>query len=187
MKDLSKKEIKVNENTRLIVPESGQVKELVKLFQDPENLKFVGKFPDWPHAKDLEQKIIRWLDLTKNGEFLFFVIVVDNKIAGTCRIIDINHSDEKAELGYILLPQFTKKGIATNCVKALLKFCFAELNLNRVELCISDDNLESIKLAKRLNFIHEGTLRDEYKYKFSKPGKFSTTQIWSILKKEYKL
>jgi RimJ/RimL family protein N-acetyltransferase len=185
MRDLSKTEIKVNHSAKLAIPDAEQIKKLVSLLQNPENLKFVDKFPDWPHAKDLEQKIFKWLELAKAGEFLFFIILVEDKIAGTCRIIDINYSDEKAELGYILLPQFTKRGIATNCVNAMLGFCFDKLNLNRVELCISDDNSESIKLAQRLKFKHEGTLRDEYKYKYSKPGEFSTTQIWSMLKSEY--
>lgn len=186
MSDLSNTEIKVNDDIKLVSLKNGQVKDIVRLFKAPENIKFVGEFPDWPHNPNLEQKVKSWIKDSKKGLFLPLVIFYKGEIAGVCRLIDINYSHEKVEFGYILLPDFTKKGIATECVKAMLSLSFNKLGLNRVELIIDSQNTDSIKLAERLNFTYEGTLRQDYKYQYSQPGKYSDGMVYSMLKSEYK-
>lgn len=186
MRDLSKTEIKVNDKLKLVVPSIYQVDELVNLFQNSENLEFIGKYPDWPHNPNLKERLAEWIDQSSEGAFLPLLILHGGEIAGICRLLNINYEHEKVEFGYILLPKFTKKGIATASVKAMLEFAFNELGLNRVELIIDSRNTDSIKLAERLDFTYEGTLRQDYKYKYSQPGKYSDGQVWSMLKSEYK-
>jgi ribosomal-protein-alanine N-acetyltransferase len=186
MRDLSKTEIKVDENTELVVPKLEQVDDLVKLFQDPENLKFIGQYTDWPYAHNLESKIEQWVTQSKEGTFLFLIILVDSQIAGTCRIPNINPEDKKAALGYILLKEYTRQGLATACIKSLLEFSFSALDLNRIYLEIDSRNNPSIELAKKLNFTYEGTLRQDYKYQNKTTHELSDWQIWSMLKEEYK-
>lgn len=186
MKDLSATEIRVNDDVKLIALRSDQVKDLAKIFQSPENLEFVGKFPDWPHNPNLEEKMEGWIRESKEGSFLPLLILNKGMIAGVCRLLNINYEHEKVEFGYILLPNFTKKGIATASVKAMLGFAFNNLNLNRVELIIDSRNEDSIRLAKRLDFFYEGTLRQDYKYKYSQPGNYSDGMVFSMIKSEYK-
>ena len=186
MKDLSKTEIKLIEDIKLSAPSKAQIKSLIKLFQNPENIDFVGEYTDWPYNPNLEEKIKEWIQQSEQGKFIFFIILVKNKIAGTCRILDINYEDKKATLGYILLKQYTRQGIATSCIKALLELCFYELKLNKVLLEIDARNRPSIKLEKKLRFFHEGTLRQDYTYHYKPSHELSDWQIWSMLKSEYK-
>lgn len=185
MKDLSKTEIQVTKNVKLIVPNNEQIKELVRLFQDPESLEFIGQYTDWPYSTNLEEKIEHWIKQSKEGKFLFLIILVGSQIAGTCRIPNINFEDEKAALGYILLKEYTEKGLATACINSLLKFSFKNLKLNRIYLEIDSRNTPSIELAKKLNFTYEGTLREDYKYQNKPSHELSNWEIWSMLKKEY--
>lgn len=186
MRDLSKTEIRVNDELKLVVPSIHQVDELVNLFQSSENLEFIGKYPDWPHNPNLKERLTEWINQSSDGVFLPLLILHGEETAGICRLLNISYEHEKVEFGYILLPKFTRKGIATAAVKAMLEFAFNELCLNRVELIIDSRNTDSIRLAKRLDFTYEGTLRQDYKYKYSQPGKYSDGMVFSILKSEYK-
>lgn len=186
MQDLSKTEIQVDDDTKLVVPNEDQIKELIETFQKPENLDFVGKFPDWPHDPNLESRVEQWLERSKDGSFVPLIALYKGQLAGTFRLIDINYKHERVEFGYILLPQFTKKGIASSCIKAMLGFSFDKLGMNRVELLIDSRNEDSIRLAKRLNYTYEGTMRQDYKYEYSQPGKYSDGMVFSMLKSEYK-
>lgn len=186
MQDLSKTKIRVNDDIELVVPCATQIEELIIIFQDPKNIEFIGRYTDWPYSDNLKEKIQDWIELTSKGEFVFMIILVNSKIAGTCRIVDINSRDKKAALGYIILEEYSGHGLATGCVKALLEYSYKSLQLNRIYLEIDPRNKQSIRLAEKLNFTYEGTLREDYKYQNRPPYEFSDWQIWSMLKSEYK-
>ncbi|GAB4454153.1 MAG: hypothetical protein Fur0028_09610 [Bacteroidales bacterium] len=50
-------------------------------------------------------------------------------------------------------------GIVTKCCIKLIKFCFNELHLNRIEIKCGTDNLKSKAIPERLSFTKEGVIR----------------------------
>ena len=66
----------------------------------------------------------------------------------------------RAEIGFWLLPQFQKKGIISEAAEQIIKYAFNQLKLHRIEAHVETENSNSIKALERLNFHHEGTLRD---------------------------
>ena len=65
-------------------------------------------------------------------------------------------------LGYILHPDYWQQGYMTEAVEAALNFGFSQLNLDRVELWINDDNVASQRLAYKLGFTGRGRFRMKY-------------------------
>ena len=63
-------------------------------------------------------------------------------------------------IGYIVDPARQRQGIGAEAVSAMLKFCFGELGLHRVQAFIHPDNAPSRALAEKLGFRFEGLLRD---------------------------
>ena len=51
----------------------------------------------------------------------------------------------KTSLGYYLDKQFEGRGIMTQAVEALIKYCFDEIDLNRIEISAAANN-EKAKL-----------------------------------------
>lgn len=64
-------------------------------------------------------------------------------------------------------------------ITAVLRYGFQEMNLNRIEALIDPDNLTSVKLLEKFNFVREGLLRE---YEYGK-GKFDDVFIYGLLKK----
>jgi RimJ/RimL family protein N-acetyltransferase len=64
-----------------------------------------------------------------------------------------------AELWYKLHPRHWNNGYATECVKAVLEFCFTELKLHRVEAGCATENAGSVRVLEKSGFIREAHTR----------------------------
>ena len=67
--------------------------------------------------------------------------------------------DRKASIGYWLSEDFQGKGIITDSVRALIKYGFEQMNLNRIEVRCAVENTKSRAIPERLGFKNEGTCR----------------------------
>lgn len=72
-------------------------------------------------------------------------------------IVGIYHRDETidVDLGYALLPEFEKKGFAFEACQAMIIFARSETSLKELKAFINPDNIESIRLIKKLGFEYE--------------------------------
>jgi len=80
----------------------------------------------------------------------------DASLIGACGLNDIKAEHGRGELGYWLLPGYWGKGIATECVGALLGHAFGAMGLHRVGADVDVDNHASRRLLERLGFRLEG-------------------------------
>jgi RimJ/RimL family protein N-acetyltransferase len=69
---------------------------------------------------------------------------------------------------------------AQDAFNVLIRFCFRELNVNRVECDILKRNRAAISLVNRENMKYEGTLRQSH----YRNGKYEDICMFSILKNE---
>ena len=89
----------------------------------------------------------------------------------------IDLQSRTAEIGYVVVPEFRGRGIATEALREVARWAFAELEALRLELLISVENDASKRVAARSGFVREGVLRSAY----VKPGLREDTEIWSRL------
>ncbi len=85
------------------------------------------------------------------------------------------------EVGYFLLPDFWRKGYATEMVNALLEFCFRHLGLHRVSARCNGNNISSENIMKKTGMVKEGEFR---KVRFKNNG-WDNEKHYSILKEEW--
>jgi ribosomal-protein-serine acetyltransferase len=71
----------------------------------------------------------------------------------------INWVDRKVEIGYWLDREQQGKGLMSASCRAMIAHAFEELKLNRVEIRCATGNQPSNRVAQRLGFRLEGTLR----------------------------
>ena len=67
---------------------------------------------------------------------------------------------QRAEIGYGLAKDCWGLGLAQEAIRAVLRFGFEKMALNRIEIWTSAANLRSLRLAERLGFRRDGSLRD---------------------------
>lgn len=84
----------------------------------------------------------------------------DDVLIGACGLNDVKVEHGRGELGYWLLPEHWGRGIATECVGAMLEHAFGALALHRVGADVDVDNHASRRLLERLGFRLEGVRRD---------------------------
>ena len=134
--------------------------DIFEIFSDKQVMKYYDLLPfetldrakqqaDF-FAKGFEKKqMIRWgVELKESG-----------KLIGTCGFFAFNEDALKAELGYELGSAYQGKGYMSEALSAALAFLFRESSVNRVEAFIEPPNTASQKLAQKLGFTKEGTLR----------------------------
>jgi RimJ/RimL family protein N-acetyltransferase len=89
----------------------------------------------------------------------------------------IDREARTAELGYVVLPAERGRGVASEALRLLTDWGFAELGAERLELMIAVRNEPSKRVAERCGYVREGVLRSLY----VKPGLREDTEIWSRL------
>jgi ribosomal-protein-serine acetyltransferase len=123
------------------------------------------------------------VERASKGEVFEWHLFVEETLCGSIRLKDIDTSDRKAKIAYFIDHRFAGRGIVTSAVSSVLEFCFRSLCLNRIELRCALGNAPSRRVAEKLGFAQEGTLRqDEYLNEV-----FVDHLIYGMLKQDFEL
>jgi len=108
---------------------------------------------------------------------LSFVIDIDGKAVGE---IGFHHIKPKhfASISFWLAKDHRGKGITTKALKTVTDLGFKKFKIVRIQANILPSNKSAMKILKRNNYKHEGTLR---KNKF-KDGKYLDDMVWARVK-----
>jgi ribosomal-protein-alanine N-acetyltransferase len=120
---------------------------------------------------------------TYNRSFEYFQILDSQSkcIIGGCGFHNWYIDHRRAELGYSITNEnFKRKGIMSEALKAVIDHGFHKMNLHRIEALVGSENIASLKLMKKYNFIKEGVLRQH----FFIAGKFENSVVFSKLKSD---
>ena len=88
-----------------------------------------------------------------------------------------NKIHRNAEMGYWILPEFQKKGYASEAIREMMRYGFDHMNLHRIEAIVETENGPSSKLLKDAGFVLDGIRRD---CEFVR-NNFISLEIWSRL------
>ncbi|HEX2979803.1 MAG TPA: GNAT family protein [Anaerolineaceae bacterium] len=101
---------------------------------------------------------------------------------GNCGFHDIDWRCRSAEIGiWIGEKSFWNHGYGTQVMRMLLRHGFETLNLNRIMLCVFENNPRAIRCYEKVGFVHEGRLRQG----MYKNGTYLDVLFMSILREEY--
>jgi ribosomal-protein-alanine N-acetyltransferase len=108
------------------------------------------------------------------------ITLKDNpKLIGIIGHYRIKPEHYRAEIGYMLLPEYQGKGIISEAVREAVKYGFNVMNLHSIEAIIAPENYSSAKVLEKNGFVKEAHLRENEFYE----GRFLDTVIYSILNK----
>ncbi|MEK5394921.1 GNAT family N-acetyltransferase [Paenibacillus sp. FSL K6-2859] len=151
---------------------------LFKIWSDPEVTKFmnIDSFTDENQAKDMI-KLLDEFSLDNKAIRFSIIEMKSNEIIGSCGFNSLDFENEKAEIGYDIARAFWGRGYASEAISALLDYAFSTLKLNRIEAKVEPENVNSVKVLQKLNFMFEGTLRRYERVN----GKFIDLNMYSKL------
>ena len=160
--------------------DSNDVKEIFALRSNPETMKYIPR----PLVKTDEDALehIAMIDtkIDNNEGINWAITLKDNpKLIGIIGHYRIKPEHYRAEIGYMLLPEYQGKGIISEAVKEAVKYGFNVMNLHSIEAIIAPENYGSAKVLEKNGFVKEAHLRENEFYE----GRFLDTVIYSILNK----
>lgn len=83
----------------------------------------------------------------------------------------------RAEIGYMLHPDFWRKGIMKEALVAVIDFGFNEIKLHSIEAQINPGNTASARILESFGFVKEAHFKENYFFE----GTFSDTIVYSKL------
>ena len=93
------------------------------------------------------------------GAGMVFAIMIEGEAAGTIGFAQHAPLAGHAELGYWLRSDLCGRGLTTEAASAVVEYGFDELDLHRIELRAAPSNIGSVRVAEKVGFTREGTLR----------------------------
>jgi len=116
--------------------------------------------PYAPMSFDTRASIRNLLLNARAGHGLPFIVEYDGQIAGQLNVSSITWGSlSSATIGYWVGKDFAGKSITPTAVALATDYCFTELGLHRMEICIRPENAPSLRVVEKLGFRYEGLRR----------------------------
>lgn len=167
---------------RLRELDHGDAEAVMAIFGSPEVLRFLNLPP-----VDSREKAIEMLNrLNKDYQDHVAVewgitLVGDDRLIGVCGCYAWDRENRHADIGYHLLPSHWGKGYATEAARAMIRWCFANLDLHRVEADCTDGHTASERVLLNCGFKVEGLWRD----RCWEHGRFVNIKQFGLLRQEF--
>ena len=115
--------------------------------------------------------------------FDFTIRAIDdpNRHIGNVSVWPTSQQNNIGEVGYWIRSDETGKGFGTEATTRAVQIGFEEMELHKVQLRIAVGNLASDRIAEKLGFSFEGTLRDEVRI----GNQWLDHTVWSMLEAEW--
>jgi len=126
----------------------------------PEVIKYYGV-----SFKTIEgtQEQMDWfanLEKTETGIWWAICSNNDNTFLGAGGFNAMDKVSKKAEVGLWLLPEYWGNGYLREAMPLMVDYAFQDLGLHRIEGFVESNNTKCKRAMAKVNFTHEGTMRD---------------------------
>jgi ribosomal-protein-alanine N-acetyltransferase len=102
-------------------------------------------------------------------------------LVGACGLVNWEAEHARAEVGFVLSREYWGRGLMSEAVRAILRFGFERMNLNRIEARCIAENAASARVMEKAGMVYEGTLCQREYIK----GAYRDIKLYAILKKGF--
>lgn len=133
--------------------------DLENIFNGLSNLRVIKHYGISFNSLEATKTQLAWFADSK--QFWWAICSIDNEtFYGAGGLNDFSIEHKKAEIGLWLLPDFWGKGIMAEVLPLICNYGFEKLGIHRIEGLVESDNQNCKKAMAKLDFQHEGTMRD---------------------------
>lgn len=132
---------------------------------DPEIARWTLRIPHPYAGLDFDRfyALAREAEEAAGRTLVFAVRGADERLIGCIGLEGFSPGAHKAELGYWLARPFWGRGLMTEALKPVLRYCFATLRLAKLTAHVFVGNDASARVLEKLGFEREGMLRSHFK------------------------
>ncbi len=118
-----------------------------------------------------ERKGVRWAITLRD----------DDRLIGTVGFHFWLKEHHRCDLGYDLIPAYWGRGYVTEVSRAVIGWCFTNLELHRVQADCTSGNIASERVLEKLGF----TLEGEFRESIFEHGRFVNIKQYGLLRREF--
>ena len=154
------------------------VLEIFALRSNKEVMKYIPR-PLVKTMADAMAHIVMIDEKIESNEGINWAITLkdNHKLIGIIGHYRIKPEHFRAEIGYMLLPEYHGQGIISEAIKEVVNYGFEMMKLHSIEAIIDPENLASEKVLQKNGFVKEAHLKENEYYE----GRFLDTVIYSKL------
>lgn len=156
------------------------VNEIFELRSNADTMKFIPR----PLVTSLEEALehiamIQSKIETNEGINWAVTIKGSDKLIGVAGHYRIKWEHFRSEIGYMILPEYSGKGITTEVVRLLIDYGYNTMNMHSIEAVIDPRNHASARVLEKNGFVKEAHFKEDHFYN----GEFLDSVVYSILNK----
>ena len=137
-----------------------------------------GEAAGWPHHKNKEESLAIMTRFIQNKKTFALVYKENKKVIGSLGLEKYGNEEELSEffayqgreIGYVLSAAYWGRGLMTEAVKAVISYCFDELNLDFLLCGHYFKNHRSMRVQEKCGFVHYRRLVFDTKLGTKEPG-----------------
>jgi [ribosomal protein S5]-alanine N-acetyltransferase len=137
-----------------------------------------------PYSRDeCQQKIKKFIG---NDNYLAIELIDERKVIGLFNFSEESYNSY--EIGFDINEKYTRQGYATEAGEKVLEYIFFKLTARRITAGVTEGNIASCKLLKKLNFRLEGHFIEDVAFKkdINNNPIYINSYYYALLKTEYK-
>lgn len=153
--------------------------ELLFLRSDEKTMQYI----DREKTKSLEEAaaFIQMINIAidKNESVMWAITLSDKPgtVIGNISYWRIINQHYRAEVGYMLHPDFWNKGLMKEALLSVIDFGFNEIKLHSIEAHINPENAVSGILLEKCGFVREAYFKEDFYFR----GKFIDSAVYSLV------
>ena len=130
---------------------------------DPETTKIM-RFSTHKSIEETEALLKQWEHAYSSERFYNWAVVCKecNEVIGSIGLVEVNDFHCQADCGYCYRKDHWGRGIATECLRRVIQFCFEEMGTNRLEALHSIENPASGCVMRKAGMRREGVKREYF-------------------------
>jgi len=163
--------------------EQADIEYLWELY-NPRIFQFMlNKVESYEHLEQWLQVGIQQMEVAKTALSYVVEHTETKEIMGTTRIYQIDQVNHTCEIGSTFYgDKYQRTHVNTTCKYLLLKHCFEELGMIRVQFQTDELNVASQRAIERIGGVKEGVLRNE---RIRSNGTVRNAVVYSIIESEW--
>jgi RimJ/RimL family protein N-acetyltransferase len=163
--------------------EQSDIEYLWELY-NPKIFQFMlNKVESYEHLEQWLQVGIQQMEVAKTALSYVVEHTETKEIMGTTRIYQIDQINHTCEIGSTFYgDKYQRTHVNTTCKYLLLKHCFEELGMIRVQFQTDELNVASQRAIERIGGVKEGVLRNE---RIRSNGTVRNAVVYSIIESEW--
>jgi len=132
---------------------SDDLPQVIVIHSDPLVNEFLP-YETWQNQSDADAWFERIEQLSIEGKAKQYVIELleNQKVIGTCMLINYDLKQHRAEIGYVLNRDYWRKGLMFEAMTLFIEYLQFKLKVQTIQATVEVENIASIKLLEKLKF-----------------------------------